>query len=244
MPNLIRQISPGLILFFAVGCTVNSWLPSVSGSSTASVVPQIAQKQIDFDPDMSEKKFPADVGWINVKTDFGAKGDGKTDDTAAIQQALRSVASQYTRPLQIYFPKGTYLVSDTLQWPTGPQVCCTVFQGQGRKHTIIRLRDSAPGFADQNQPKALIRTKQGNAAFRNYIRDLTLNTGKGNPAAIGIDYISNNRGAIEDVTIRSGDGAGKAGLAMIRPWPGPALIKNLYVEGFDYGIQVKQPEYG
>jgi hypothetical protein len=31
---------------------------------------------------------------------------------------------------------------------------------------------------------------------------------------------------------------------MTRRWPGPALIKNLYVEGFDYGIQVGQPEYG
>jgi hypothetical protein len=244
MPNLIRQLSPGLILFLAVGCTVNSWLPSVSGSPTTSGVAQIAQKPIDFDPDGGAKQFPADVGWINVKTDFGAKGDGKTDDTVAIQRALQSAASQYTRPLQIYFPKGTYLISDTLQWPLGPKICCTAFQGQGRRQTIIQLRDSAPGFADPNQPKALIRTKQGNAAFRNYIRDLTINTGKGNPAAIGIDYISNNRGAIEEVTIRSGDGAGKAGLAMIRPWPGPALIKNLYVEGFDYGIQVGQPEYG
>lgn len=41
--------------------------------------------------------------------DFGAKGDGTTDDTAAIQAALDSGASE------VYLPQGTYLVSDTLE---------------------------------------------------------------------------------------------------------------------------------
>jgi hypothetical protein len=44
---------------------------------------------------------------VNVK-DFGAKGDGSTDDTAAIQSALNSGKS-------VYFPKGTYIVSSGLQ---------------------------------------------------------------------------------------------------------------------------------
>jgi hypothetical protein len=38
----------------------------------------------------------------NVKTDFGAVGDGATDDTAAIQAALSSDYSE------IYFPEGEY----------------------------------------------------------------------------------------------------------------------------------------
>ncbi|MEI8255077.1 MAG: glycosyl hydrolase family 28-related protein [Deltaproteobacteria bacterium] len=46
--------------------------------------------------------------------DFGAKGDGKTDDTEAIQQAL--LEHPHTNAI-IYLPNGTYLVSGSLQWP-------------------------------------------------------------------------------------------------------------------------------
>lgn len=47
----------------------------------------------------------------NVK-DFGAKGDGTTDDTLAIRQAIDYVKSQNGG--QIYFPSGVYVVTDTL----------------------------------------------------------------------------------------------------------------------------------
>jgi len=45
-------------------------------------------------------------GWINVK-DFGAKGDGITDDTAAIQAAINNGH-------RIYFPHGNYIISQPL----------------------------------------------------------------------------------------------------------------------------------
>jgi hypothetical protein len=51
------------------------------------------------------------VNWANVKTDYGAAGDGVTDDTAAIQNALNSLGS--ARPT-LYFPAGTYLITRTL----------------------------------------------------------------------------------------------------------------------------------
>ncbi|KAK6354721.1 hypothetical protein TWF696_003860 [Orbilia brochopaga] len=57
----------------------------------------------------------------NVK-DFGAKGDGITDDTVAIQDAIASgnrcglsCDSSTTKPALIYFPPGTYKVSATIQ---------------------------------------------------------------------------------------------------------------------------------
>ncbi len=52
------------------------------------------------------------TGAYNVK-DFGATGDGVTDDTQAIQQALATLP---THGGTLLFPKGTYLVSSTLDF--------------------------------------------------------------------------------------------------------------------------------
>lgn len=67
----------------------------------------------------------ADV--VNVK-DFGAVGDGVTDDTAAIQAALNTSATS------IYFPKGTYLISNSLNTSTpvlNSSVANRVISGEG-----------------------------------------------------------------------------------------------------------------
>jgi glucan 1,3-beta-glucosidase len=57
----------------------------------------------------------------NVK-DFGAKGDGLTDDTAAIQRAITEgnrctpgyCESTTTTPAIVYFPGGTYVISASI----------------------------------------------------------------------------------------------------------------------------------
>jgi hypothetical protein len=180
----------------------------------------------------------------NVKTYYGAKGDGVTDDTAAIQKALddgRTQSQDYNgKPKSLYFPAGNYLISNTLKW----NGCCVNWQGQGSDSTFIKLKDNTVGFNDPNVPKAVIQTPSGNMSFRQNIVDMTVNTGTNNPGAIGISYIANNSGSLRDVTIKSGDGKGKAGLDLSRQWPGPCLIKNVQINGFDYGIYIKNAEYG
>jgi hypothetical protein len=200
----------------------------------------------------SEDKFFPENMVINVKTRYGAKGDGVTDDTQAIQKAIReNVGTNRV----VYLPQGTYIVSKRLKWQdtNGKWQSQLRLQGQNRTSTIIRLKDNADGFNDRSNPRAVVYTGsglyvedaygggkdypakgEGNEAFANYIEDLTIDTGN-NRGAIALDYLANNTGAVRNVTLR---GKGFAGLDMSRKWIGPALVKNLVVEGFDYGIRI------
>lgn len=183
--------------------------------------------------------FPKDGGVINVKNaPYRAKGDGVTDDTAAIQKALSAYPNQNKI---IYLPNGTYLVSNQLQWPAGRSGNTykrTILQGQNRARTIIKLKHDAPGFTNSAKPKAVIWTGPAPAQrFRNAIRNLTVDTGSGNAGAIGIQFMANNQGVIRHVTIQSGDNLGVIGLDLRHVNEvGPCLIKNVKVIGFRRGI--------
>ncbi|MCY2951856.1 MAG: glycosyl hydrolase family 28-related protein [Planctomycetota bacterium] len=54
--------------------------------------------------------FPS---WKNVKTDYGAVGDGKADDTPAIQKALDDLRL-HPQSHVLYFPAGTYRITKTI----------------------------------------------------------------------------------------------------------------------------------
>jgi len=74
--------------------------------------------------------------WLNVR-ELGARGDGRADDTAAIQKALATARNGST----IYLPPGTYRVTATLRL-TGPLVGVSLV-GHGRLTTLVW--DGAPG---------------------------------------------------------------------------------------------------
>ncbi len=186
--------------------------------------------------------FPADGGVLDVRA-FGAKPDDDQDDTAAIQQAL----DQHPSGNRIIFlPAGRWLVRDTLKWPAGSRGGLeqkrTMLQGAGQSLTILHLPDATPGFAAE-QPKALIWTGNSPAQrFRNAVRDLTIEVGRGNPGAIGLQFNASNQGTIRNLTLRAADGSGAIGLDMgFTNEIGPLLVRNLVVEGFEVGISTKWP---
>ena len=193
-------------------------------------------------PDGENFTFPADARVVDVtQPPYNAKGDGKTDDTAAIQKALDNHPSQGAI---IYLPNGIYRISDTLRWPgdKDPRASNaqknTALWGQSRQGTVIQLRDAAPGFENPRSSKALIWTGQAPAQrFANEVHNLTLDTGVDNPGASGAMFIANNQGGMYNVSIVSGDGQGVAGLNLAySDEQGPLLIKNVSVKGFDVGI--------
>ena len=212
--------------------------------------------------------LPQDGGIVDVR-DFGARGNGTDDDTAALLAAIAASGGDTGRSFWhdriVYLPDGTYRVSGTLlkRYANGGFASGLMLMGQSRDGTIIRLADHAPGFDDPRAPKPVVFTTsklldggptgggkdyaargEGNDAYMNFVEDLTVDVGDGNPGAVALDYLANNVGTVRNVLLRAGSGSGMVGLSMIRKWPGPALIEHLTVRGFETGIDVAQTEYG
>ncbi|MCX7013798.1 MAG: glycosyl hydrolase family 28-related protein [Candidatus Sumerlaeota bacterium] len=204
-----------------------------------------------------------------TKPPFNAKGDGITDDTAALVQAYDYVLSEMDKyewtaagpnseqcEYIIYLPNGTYLISDTIIY-SGPwraydrsaakaadgrkvfeRLVRIRFFGQERDKTIIRLKDNCPGF--EKEPKAVVsygKCDLNNAVAFNSFRNITIDTGKGNPGAIGLDFCGANNSGIHNVSVISGDGRGVAGID-IRICPSMGYHDDITVKGFDYGIRM------
>jgi len=77
-----------------------------------------------------ETPIPSIEGPVFDVTRYGAKGDGETDDTAAIRAALSAVGDEGG---VVYFPEGRYAVSGVLFVHTNN----TVLRGQSRDGTEI-----------------------------------------------------------------------------------------------------------
>lgn len=200
--------------------------------------------------------FPDDAGVVDVtQPPYNAKGDGVTDDTEAINRALRDHNRGHDIPdefmsFTIYFPEGTYLVSDTLEPkdPNNPKLnqSAVRFVGESRDRTTIRLKDNAEKFQNSERPRPILRTgnKDGrppNCGYGNYIQHLTVDSGRGNPGAIGVRFDVANNGAMDNVRIVCHDARqpSHSGLA-IMGIAGLGYVKKLEVEGFERGIYLDE----
>ena len=70
-----------------------------------------------------EKALDTKVGkndWVYDVRDYGAVGDGKTDDTAAIKAAIATAMGDKEKwsTAIVFFPRGVYITSDTIDVPT------------------------------------------------------------------------------------------------------------------------------
>jgi len=185
----------------------------------------------------------SDSGFFNVKH-FGAKGDGITNDT----EVLKAIFGRHKEDPQgairsIYIPNGIYLVSDTLEWGDKKKDV----RGESRDGVIIKLMDDCAGFQDPSHAKKVLQIEFGHGGqnFDQRLRNITVDVGKGNSGAIAIGFHTNNGGGVFDVAIRSSDPQkrGHIGLSLDKAWPGPGLIKNVYIDGFDIGIFINHDQY-
>jgi len=75
----------------------------------------------------------------NVK-DYGAVGDGTTNDTTAIQTAINAV--KVAGFGTVYFPDGTFVITGSLTIPSNPQ-CDISLEGEGSNISIIKQTSNA-----------------------------------------------------------------------------------------------------
>lgn len=188
-----------------------------------------------------------------------AKGDGVADDTAAFQDVWDLLKREYKahgpwgadNGFYVYLPAGTYKVGDTLiyrgatvgaspKWDGTFDINHVHFVGQDRARTVIKLADHCAGYGDAAHPKIVLAFQHPDTVFNNvpggnWLRNLTIDTGRGNPGAVGLFFQGANNTDLRGVTIRSGDGAGRYGV-----WFKQGSVQGYYadvtVQGFQDGI--------
>lgn len=119
----------------AAGYTVQT------GPSTSFPVSQSLQQRLDS---------------FAIVTEFGATGDGTTDDTEAINRALFQLYCRESNPQVrrgLFFPAGVYKISDTLLIPP----YCRLY-GEGANSSIISFQVETWSGGTAYQDGTLVRT--------------------------------------------------------------------------------------
>ena len=138
--------------------------------------------------------------FISVKA-TGAKGDGVTDDTAAVQAAINKGTANNV----IYFDHGAYLISSTVKVPAGVRIT-------GEIWPLIMASGSA--FSDQAHPAPVFQVGQAGQTGAVEMSDLIFQTKGPQPGAVLVEWnLAEPAGAkgssgMWDVHMRIGGSAG------------------------------------
>src|SRR5947209_9326112 len=82
---------------------------SWAASATASLAVSVSAASDSGENEEFVGPFPS---WKNVKTDYGATGNGNSDDAPAIQNAMNALQSGAATT--VYFPAGDYRINRTI----------------------------------------------------------------------------------------------------------------------------------
>ncbi|KAG6820486.1 hypothetical protein H0H93_016548 [Arthromyces matolae] len=112
--------------------------------------------------------------FVSAKT-YGAKGDGTTDDTQALQNLINSVVGSKI----VFLDAGIYVVTSTLLLPAGTRIvgeAWSVIEGQGTF------------FSDKEDPRVVVRVGEKNSVGTIEITDVVFTTVGPAPGAIVVEW--------------------------------------------------------
>lgn len=130
--------------------------------------------------------------WVSVK-DFGAVGDGVTDDTTAIQYAIINASGGV-----VFFPKGIYLVSNLNAFDAAG----AKLLGESRYNCIIKAKPGTVG--------SLLRNSNAAAGTSAYCSVDSLCIDLNGQNVVGIDFSSVNNSTAQNFFIKGGESLGAA----------------------------------
>ncbi|MES3020294.1 MAG: glycosyl hydrolase family 28-related protein [Pseudomonadota bacterium] len=136
------------------------------------------------------RALPPTARWASAHS-FGAKGDGRSDDTAALQKAIDSARV-------VYLPLGFYMINDTLRMKSD-----TVIVGLHPGLTQLVLPNGTAAFAGVGTPKAMLESARGGAAI---VSGIGLASGEVNPRAVALLWKAGADSLVDDVRIQGGHG--------------------------------------
>lgn len=201
-------------------------------------LPTIEQKLVSTNYDL----LPRYVSSCNVRTDFGAKGDGKTDDTKAFQEAISYVNSigggsitvpsgRYVIKRALVLPRSVYLVGEWYNPDSQPDKI-----GQG---SIIYCIADKNGASEQVKPFIQIGAAAGVIGMTIYYPDQDAVSPVFYPATLGAYDTRNDPGTSGFATMRY--------ITIINPyigidlgpmWSECHLVNNIYMSPLNVGVAI------
>jgi glucan 1,3-beta-glucosidase len=174
---------------------------AVQGTATAIQKPQVL---LDGSGNVFTRSRPQyetlpASSFISVKSN-GAKGDGTTDDTAAIQAIFDKASADSV----VYFDHGAYIITDTVKVPKNIKIT-------GEAWPLIMAGGNS-NFQDQANPKPVFQVGQPGDQGSVEISDLVFQTQGPQPGAIMMEWnvaqASQGSAALWDTHFRIGGSAG------------------------------------
>lgn len=147
-----------------------------------------------------KENITSGVNWFNIDSlrngynvkAFGAVGDGTTNDTTAIQDAINAAHANTTGGL-VYFPTGTYSITDLTYYTN------VSLKGDSREASILKARTGTTNMLYYTN-----LSSDTFAPFYTYIRDLQFD-GNSVVSVTGIRLLNSPFFTIEDVRVHHCD---------------------------------------